>query len=871
MEKNNKKPTSKKDNKIGSGKGTPIEINPEIETRIAEAKQDNAVFTFGRMNPPTVGHEKLAMKVAQIARQKGAKPHIFLSHSSDPKKNPLSYNDKVKLASKAFGKYPSGMVVKSTARDVIGIMKMLERMGHPNVTMVVGSDRVKEFETLLNKYNGKEYKFESIEVVSAGDRDPDAEGVSGMSASKMREAASNNDIKAFKSGLPSKLQSSADQVMSMVRDGMGLTEEVDPETNQLFEEMLDERTLTLQQRRKRSLQMRRYKTKIARGRERAKRRMASQDKLKVRARRHAIALVRRRFAGAKGGEYKDLSPGEKIQVDRRIEKKQAIIDKIAKRLMPKERKAEVERLKKQRTMSTQKEEYVVEKTSTPQDKDIDDRKGTQPARYHAGMSKATKIARDIQFKKQAKMDDDDPRAYMPAPGDKTARTKPSKYTQMYHQKFDEANANVVDRVKQRHQDEIDRIKVKHDREMDRARLTQTRIANRAKTEELHYADDYAIFETVDALNEFIAQENAYLLSEKSRTALKAKADKSGISYATLKKVYDRGVAAWKTGHRPGTTPEQWGYARVNAFIAKKSSGSLNHDQDLAKEETVHELVRKEENSKQTKNVQTKGNGTDSKGAVGKSKKSTAIEINPDTETTIKEYWKMGLPDYPVQMDPTKDDGSWALGDPPKPIGLDQKQGNEGKELNKADKSLDKERKTEAKKAKRGDMDMGTSALVNKYLKDTPGQWNEEVNLNESFEGMFGSVWARPAPTIQHIWDAWDRRGLYQDHSSVEEEKESHCGCNPEPIEESEYQGKKVNLNKPFRTPGGPKKFSVYVKNENGNIVKVNFGDPNLSIKRDDPDRRRSFRARHNCDNPGPKTKARYWSCYQWRAGAKVED
>ena len=78
------------------------------------------------------------------------------------------------------------------------------------------------------------------------------------------------------------------------------------------------------------------------------------------------------------------------------------------------------------------------------------------------------------------------------------------------------------------------------------------------------------------------------------------------------------------------------------------------------------------------------------------------------------------------------------------------------------------------------------------------------------------------------------------------------------------------LNKPFRTPKGPKKFSVYVKNEKGNIVKVNFGDPNMEIKRDDPARRKSFRARHNCDNPGPKWKARYWSCRQWRSGKKVE-
>jgi len=92
------------------------------------------------------------------------------------------------------------------------------------------------------------------------------------------------------------------------------------------------------------------------------------------------------------------------------------------------------------------------------------------------------------------------------------------------------------------------------------------------------------------------------------------------------------------------------------------------------------------------------------------------------------------------------------------------------------------------------------------------------------------------------------------------------------LTEAEYQGKKVTLNDPIRTSENPnKKFKVYVRGPKGNVVVVRFGDPNLSIKRDDPDRRRSFRARHKCDNPGPKWKARYWSCYQWRAGAKVDN
>ena len=92
------------------------------------------------------------------------------------------------------------------------------------------------------------------------------------------------------------------------------------------------------------------------------------------------------------------------------------------------------------------------------------------------------------------------------------------------------------------------------------------------------------------------------------------------------------------------------------------------------------------------------------------------------------------------------------------------------------------------------------------------------------------------------------------------------------LDEAKYQGKTVTLNAPIRTSENPnKKFKVYVKGPKGKVVVVRFGDPNLSIKRDDPKRRKSFRARHGCDNPGPKWKAKYWSCYQWRAGKKVDN
>tara|TARA_S200002703_G_scaffold20667_5_gene17098 strand:- start:70506 stop:71021 length:516 start_codon:yes stop_codon:yes gene_type:complete len=104
-------------------------------------------------------------------------------------------------------------------------------------------------------------------------------------------------------------------------------------------------------------------------------------------------------------------------------------------------------------------------------------------------------------------------------------------------------------------------------------------------------------------------------------------------------------------------------------------------------------------------------------------------------------------------------------------------------------------------------------------------------------------------------DEWNEFTWEVEVSEVYDEDDKVLGA--------EYQGRKVTLNKPFLTPKGPKKRSVYVKNEKGNVVKVNFGDPNMKIKKSDPARRKSFRARHNCSNPGPKWKARYWSCKAW--------
>ena len=193
-------------------------------------EEEKAVyFTFGRMNPPTVGHGKLLDKLAAVA---GKDPYrVYLSQSADPKKNPLEYTTKVKHVRKMFPKHARQVMINKKVRTAIEAVVALYDEGFRRVVMVVGQDRIREFDVILNKYNGVKarhgfYNFESIKVVSAGDRDPDSDDVSGASATKQRQAAVDNNYTAFGQGVP-KTMSNADtrKLFNDVRKGMGLKEE----------------------------------------------------------------------------------------------------------------------------------------------------------------------------------------------------------------------------------------------------------------------------------------------------------------------------------------------------------------------------------------------------------------------------------------------------------------------------------------------------------------------------------------------------------------------------------------------------------------------------------------------------------------------
>ena len=197
---------------------------------LREQKEKHAVLAFGRMNPITNGHEKLVNKVKDIATKVGGSHHIVLSHSQDSKKNPLTADQKVKHAKRAFSG-TNFTAASSKAPTFFDHAESLYKKGVTHLHMVGGSDRVDEYNKLLHKYNGTQkgarFNFKSIEVHSAGERDPDAEGVSGISASKMREAAKEGDFDTFKKGAPSTMSvAQVKQMFNDVRKGMRLHEEI---------------------------------------------------------------------------------------------------------------------------------------------------------------------------------------------------------------------------------------------------------------------------------------------------------------------------------------------------------------------------------------------------------------------------------------------------------------------------------------------------------------------------------------------------------------------------------------------------------------------------------------------------------------------
>ena len=596
-------------------------------------RKQTVVFAFGRMNPPTIGHQKLIDRVITIAKRVKGLPVLYVSATQDKRKNPLSVKQKIDYLKKM---YPVGIqILPATGRErtFMEILKNRFDKKYTDVIMVAGSDRVAEFKKLTKQYNGKDYNFDTVEVVSAGGRDPDATGAKGMSASKMRDFAMRNDFKSFRAGLiAGTRENDAMKLFKDLKKQMGVSEEILPPNDN--EEL-------------KNIREQYHNNEI----------YLMGEQIEVISNRNVGTIIKRgpnyiQYEMEDGGVEKafldDIQPAEVIDTELQtesVDKKKLVLQKNSKQLKSfssfeeeikqnkdndsakdqqsagvdreqdetekdekkdKKRKLPIvtpgqpkianvdtwsqgpdhaDQIKTMRTFNIktpgqvrdygtlvkgrkfqkfesveieeQKKEKEGKKTAYGgQDKDIKDRPGTQPSVYYqkpgkGDYSKATKLARARHFEKGAKKSDDDPSAYKPAPGDATGKTRPSRHTKKFNKMFGE---DVKEEIKD----------IKAWSELDET-IEQ-------------YKDEYGTAYRV-VLDQTVSEMLDELLAENE--GVKKKAEKSGMPYGILMKVYNRGMAAWRTGHRPGTTPQQWGMARVNSFVTKSSGTWGKADKDLA--------------------------------------------------------------------------------------------------------------------------------------------------------------------------------------------------------------------------------------------------------------------------------------------------
>ena len=378
-----------------------------------EATKKSVAFAFGRFNPPTIGHEKLINKVKS---QPTNDYKIYLSRSEDPKKNPLSPRDKLSIMKKLFPSHARNIEINAT-NMVLDLATDLYKKGYTDLTMVAGSDRVREFETILKKYNGVKsrhgmYDFENIKVVSAGERDPDAEGATGMSASKMRAAAAKGDLANFKKGLPG--NADATTIMKQVRRGMKLSASFGGAAAHIGLAQKPIASLNeFEQQQIRDLYIREVIFNIG-------------DSVKYVKENVEGKIVR------KGTNY------IVVEDNKNNLHKAWIWDCI-----PEASDREVQMREHNLDIDYGFEavsEVQEDMDAQPQDKDVKKKKGTQPKKYYKDMSKDTKNKRADYFSKKDTTKNDN----KPAPGDKDAETKQSIHTKKYKKMFGELRQELQD-------------------------------------------------------------------------------------------------------------------------------------------------------------------------------------------------------------------------------------------------------------------------------------------------------------------------------------------------------------------------------------------------------------------------------------------
>ena len=852
---------------------------------LTEAKE-TAAFTIGRFNPPTIGHEKVITSL--VKKSGGNSVYIFPTHSQDSARNPLPHALKIAYMRKMFPKYKNNILVDK-ARNVFEIANTLYNKGHTSIICVVGSDRVREFETLLNKYNGVEgkkhgfYKFDSIKVISAGQRDPDADDVSGMSASKMRDAAKDGNKDLFLQGLPKGFRD-GDKLYRDVRKYMGIREEREMGDMSDFEYIRDQ-YLTgkiwnigdiVEANNVSGEIVRRGTNYLSFVEDNGKVHKAWLYEIEIKERKSALQKLKdfdkSRAASGKPPIFTDKKPPKFVRMKKKggmttmnvptddIDKWEKKGYSITERNYRKEydnyqgRPEQIARRSsrnKARRIMGDKTKIgmdVGHKDNNPLNNDPDNLRNEDPsdirreprlrvkeklgpnadqgdyiddfqksdAPQFKGKSqekrKKMAIAAFLSKNEEVKLDElrIDPR---------TSSEKDIRHQIKYHEKMrDHYSGNA--RAKKSQNDEIKWLK---------NILKKRGIKEEVKLpkDDLNWVKTGGSFGKKRRFPTFVVKKegNKYkAYDEQNKMSFKAASNSLEGLGKLLKPYIEKRTGSWKFEEvkqdkdikdKEGTQPAKY-YAggmskstkdKRATHFKKKKEGPAPGDASAETKPSVHTKKFKQMYGETVLNEKITA-------LVNKSEKSGI------SYSILKKVYDRGMAAYKTGHRPGTTSQQWAL------------------------------------------------ARVNSFITKGKGTWGKaDADLAKQVEAVEEACCDDCLEEQENpCWDGYKQVGTKMKNGKrvpncVPEETEVNGWG--EITEKSEYNGKSVELNNP--TKGDRKKYKVYVRNDKGNVVKVEFGDPNMEIKRDDPARRAAFRARHNCDQKKDKTTAGYWSCKFWSA------
>jgi hypothetical protein len=886
----------------------------------AKAKGKVIVVYGGGFQPFHAGH----LSSYTQAKQKFHTPDFYVASSNDTKVRPIPFKDKEFLAQQAgvtddfvqvvqpinpeeiMKKYDEKKDILILIRSERDPMKYTKKDGSPAYYQpFVSIDKCESFETHAYIFVTKKHDFK----VNG------KEAFSGSQVRKMYSDADSEGRDKIISDLYPKAKNKA-KVKKLLDKyiGGGMNEEI---------EQQDEAVLGYGQRRQRAQRFRTMNKRLVRARKLQSKRAPDNKRLHGAAKKLAYKFFRQRFASA-GKNYADLSTGEKISIDTKLQKLLPSIKKLATRLIPLARKNALDRriqsmqasklgkIKKEEVDVNQIfSEFIVEKPTLPQDKDVAKKDGTQPKKYYVGLDKDTKDARASHFATNGPKSDSDKSAYKDAPGDKEAREKgmqQSKHTLKFKQMYGEAVKTPEDRKETSRLDQLVRLGLADTKSLA---VIKRSVEKLKSGDMLNPSERNVTNDLLTTLLDMVTSSDALFRMTKTqlqKESIQEASYKGNIGAMEMMKFFEVATKEQKEKLKKliADKNQSAAWKMIQDVTGMKLMGEDDEYDDYGDDEDSPEMDGIEMAQIQLSNIIDDAeeliqqlDDMDEEPEEWVLSKITKAE---DYITTVRDYLEFddnfeddGEDDgefgdaemdmYASEMEPDEFGDAY---EEFKPI-LEEIEGLKKKaEKSGISYSILKAVYNRGMAAWQGGHRPGTTpqqwafARVNSFITKGPGTWGKadsdlasKVRSNEQFSKF--------AEALE--WGTDAMRKSYADATpgqSTDIQAATCCGdCEKDSIgeevdweqvvNEAEYQGKTVKMNDPFRTPDGPKKFGVYTMGPNGKVVVVRFGDPNMEIKRDDPERLKSYRARHGCDNPGPKWKANYWSCQMWRSDKSVSD